>query len=692
MKTIAGCFSTDTHDGGHGFPNECCPEFAERYGQLQSLEGTVEFDTFRPILMDLDRGTNDDDLVLRLRTQAARLLPCDRVCIAFCGDGLYQIFEKADGHQSTLIAAGARTSLWSAREARLIPENMIDPLRYSSGVQAPFRIKGKFAGTISFLARKPQLFHESDMLLAQRIADSVGLIFGKARNLEPESNFDLSPEDEWKDPLLRAICEVPDIHRILPQLSEIVGAAIPHDRLTISYHDRDRYMSMRSVSNDDGPTFDRVWVSSNDFPPDGTSLIINDLVSHRPMMEPYDFHDKAVSAGYRSFLVTHVWGGRHGLGFVFWSKQADAFHRSDVPSAAKIAELCTVAVSRERLAPEISLAEMPATNIGAPLRNSRDGFQRAGAIETRADSAERPRQRSSAWNAVIQTATQVAASDTTVLLVGETGTGKEVIARLIYNESARKNGPFVAVNCAAVPDTLLESELFGFERGAFTGAYHHKRGYIELASRGVLFLDELSELSLGAQAKLLRVLETREFQSLGGARPQKADIRVIGATNKNLREEVRAGRFRADLYYRLCVFEISLPPLRSRSEDILPLAYTFIGEVKGGAGQRAVEISPQAEHALVQYDWPGNVRELRNVIERALILAHDGIIDVEHLAFLKTDDVHVALGEISAVERSMIERAMQECGGNKARAARMLGLSRTQLYVRLRRYALAVVA
>jgi DNA-binding NtrC family response regulator len=234
--------------------------------------------------------------------------------------------------------------------------------------------------------------------------------------------------------------------------------------------------------------------------------------------------------------------------------------------------------------------------------------------------------------------------------------------------------------------------LFGFERGAFTGAYHHKRGYIELASRGVLFLDELSELSLGAQAKLLRVLETREFQSLGGARPQKADIRVIGATNKNLREEVRAGRFRADLYYRLCVFEISLPPLRSRSEDILPLAYTFIGEVKGGAGQRAVEISPQAEHALVQYDWPGNVRELRNVIERALILAHDGIIDVEHLAFLKTDDVHVALGEISAVERSMIERAMQECGGNKARAARMLGLSRTQLYVRLRRYALAVVA
>jgi transcriptional regulator with PAS, ATPase and Fis domain len=271
-------------------------------------------------------------------------------------------------------------------------------------------------------------------------------------------------------------------------------------------------------------------------------------------------------------------------------------------------------------------------------------------------------------------------------VIGETGTGKEVVARMIYAQSARKNGPFVAVNCAALPDTLLESELFGYERGAFTGAYHQRRGHIETASGGVLFLDELSEMSLSSQAKVLRVLETKQFQSLGSSRTQRADVRIIAATNKNLRQEISAGRFRADLYYRLGVFEISIPPLRSRREDILPLAYKFLSEDNGSASRPSV-ISAAAEDALVWYQWPGNVRELRNVIERASIVCGGPCIEPEHLRFEFSADPSTS-NEINKIESEMIERAMRECGGNKARAARQLGLSRTQLYVRLRRYAI----
>jgi transcriptional regulator with PAS, ATPase and Fis domain len=260
---------------------------------------------------------------------------------------------------------------------------------------------------------------------------------------------------------------------------------------------------------------------------------------------------------------------------------------------------------------------------------------------------------------------------------------------MIYAQSARRNGPFVAVNCAALPDTLLESELFGYERGAFTGAYHHRRGHVEMASEGILFLDELSEMSLSAQAKVLRVLETKEFQPLGSSRTQKADVRIIAATNKNLRQEIAAGRFRADLYYRLGVFEISIPPLRSRREDILPLAYKFLAEGNGAPSKPSV-ISAAAEIALLSYHWPGNVRELRNVIERASIICNGNCIEAEHLKFESFISPNTS-NEIGRIECEMIERALRECSGNKARAARQLGLTRTQLYVRLRRYAIPLV-
>ena len=293
------------------------------------------------------------------------------------------------------------------------------------------------------------------------------------------------------------------------------------------------------------------------------------------------------------------------------------------------------------------------------------------------------------WRDVLGKATQVAETDTTVLVTGESGTGKEVIARFIHRASARQRGPFVALNCAALPEHLLESELFGFERGAFTGAQQPKPGQIELAAAGVLFLDEVTEMSLSAQAKFLRVLQEREFQRLGGTRTIKANIRVIAATNRELRKAVERGDFREDLFYRLQVFDIHIPPLRERRADIPPLCEALLDDIGRAFGRPAAGLTREARNALVGYEWPGNVRELRNALERAAILSQGGLIRPEHLALLPVSKPKGAIAtDLGAVERDTISRVMHECRGNKSRAARRLGLSRTQLYFRLRKYGL----
>ena len=293
---------------------------------------------------------------------------------------------------------------------------------------------------------------------------------------------------------------------------------------------------------------------------------------------------------------------------------------------------------------------------------------------------------SKAWREVIKRATQVAASEATTCLQGESGTGKEVIARFIHQRSPRSRGPFIAINCAALPEQLLESELFGFERGAFTGAQQSKPGQIELAAGGVLFLDEVTEMTRGAQAKFLRMLQEREFVRLGGTRPVRVNVRVIAATNRNLDDAVAEGEFRADLYYRLNVFDIHIPPLRERRDDILLLAAGFLREFAGAN----TELTTKAMEALCRHEWPGNVRELRNVLERALILCDGRCIDAEHLC-LRAQKKHVPLSSITdleTLEKSAIERAMRDTHGNKVWAAKQLGISRMQLYTRLRKYGL----
>jgi transcriptional regulator with PAS, ATPase and Fis domain len=290
------------------------------------------------------------------------------------------------------------------------------------------------------------------------------------------------------------------------------------------------------------------------------------------------------------------------------------------------------------------------------------------------------------WRAVLKLASRVAATEATTCLLGESGTGKEVIARFIHQQSARQRGPFVAINCAALPEQLLESELFGFERGAFTGAQHAKPGQIELASGGVLFLDEVTEMTPTAQGKFLRVLQEREFVRLGGTRQIRANVRVIAATNLDLHEAVARGRFRADLYYRLNVFDIHLPPLRERREDIAELVAGFLCEFDHTTG-RLVRMSSDAMEALLRYDWPGNVRELRNVIERASIICEDGLIDPGDLS-LRSALKDPQSTQLEVIERRAIERVMQETKWNKLRASRKLGISRMQLYTRLRKYGL----
>jgi len=294
---------------------------------------------------------------------------------------------------------------------------------------------------------------------------------------------------------------------------------------------------------------------------------------------------------------------------------------------------------------------------------------------------------SPAWLDVLGAAVRVAATEVTVFLQGESGTGKEVVARLIHRASPQRLGPFVAIDCAALPEQLLESELFGFERGAFTGAQQSKAGRIELASRGVLFLDEVSEMSLTAQVKLLRFLQEREYQRLGGTRLQKADVRIIAASNRDLDEAVSRGTFREDLFYRLQVFDILLPPLRERRSDIPRLAEQFLADVARTMQRRIPRLMEDALDALLAHDWPGNVRELRNVLERAAILT-DGDIEYRHLSLRTRSRLWAPPSDLSVVERGTIERILHQTGWNKSKAARHLGLTRTQLYGRLRRYGL----
>lgn len=287
---------------------------------------------------------------------------------------------------------------------------------------------------------------------------------------------------------------------------------------------------------------------------------------------------------------------------------------------------------------------------------------------------------------IINLAGNIAASDITALIYGESGTGKELLARYIHRVSRRAEKPFIAVNCAAIPDNLLESELFGHEKGAFTGAIESKKGKFELASGGTILLDEIGEMPMLLQAKLLRVLQEKEIDKVGGKQPIPVDIRVIATTNRSLQKECAEGRFREDLYYRLNVFPLKVPPLRERPEDIPLLTKYFIEKFSLMSGKRINGISDDAMDILKNRRWQGNVREIENVIQRAVFLCHDEIIGADDLMFDDSPAEHNFNGRIRDMEKDMILKTLQDVKGNRTKAAKLLGVSVRTIRNKLNEY------
>jgi two-component system NtrC family response regulator len=310
--------------------------------------------------------------------------------------------------------------------------------------------------------------------------------------------------------------------------------------------------------------------------------------------------------------------------------------------------------------------------------------------------------KSKPMQAIYDLIAKVAQSKASVLISGPSGTGKELIAKAIHYESPRKNGPFVSVNCGALTDTLLESELFGHEKGAFTGALSMKKGRFERADGGTLFLDEVGDMPQSLQVKLLRVLQEMEFERVGGTKTIQVDVRVISASNRNLKEDVANGLFREDLYYRLNVIQIEVPPLRERAEDIRLLVNHFIEKYRPDGGRDTIELSPEAWKALYNYSWPGNIRELENLIERAVVLNAGAKIEIDDLPGELTNkqeelDIERFIplgaplqGTLEEIEEKLIRRALDRCNNVQAHAAEMLGITKSLIQHKLKKYHITV--
>jgi transcriptional regulator with GAF, ATPase, and Fis domain len=587
-------------------------------------------------------------------------------------------------------------------------------------VRGRLRSGGRTLGILAFYSRQPEAFKSEHEPVVAALADLLSAA------LEHERLWAIERERNRRavalEALLPTLAQALDIRQVFKQVSEITQGVIAHDMLVLSLLRPDGTSVGTHALLPGGKLEDLP-------PPDETLLalyrgaIVRDIAvvdpeSRRVRIDPFSPEGERPAAielsldpvrfrhttqtGLRSLVAVPVQAlDKFVGGLLFLSRRPDEYRPEHAELARRVADHVALALAHQRLAEEerqAGEARVLAARLAKRVQSLTQEIQSLG-------GRRRILGESAAWKQVLKHASQVADTDTTVLLLGESGTGKEVVARFIHSTSPRAEGPFVALNCAALPDQLLESELFGYERGAFTGAVGAKPGQIERAARGVLFLDEVGEMSLAAQAKLLRVLQEKEFQRLGGTRVLTADVRVVAATNRDLRAAVENRSFREDLYYRLHVFEIRLPPLRERREDILRLSEGFLAEIGRAFGRPPAGISPEARERLLEYGWPGNIRELRNALERAAIVCEGGLINEDHLALAgpkapsfplrdaipglgETDPRVRTVADLSAIERGLVETALKGARYNKSDAARALGLSRKQLYVRLRRFGL----
>ncbi len=427
----------------------------------------------------------------------------------------------------------------------------------------------------------------------------------------------------------------------------------------------------------------------------GESVLIRDARVELDASRPGD--RRIMENEYRSCLSVPLWFCEDVGGVLCFAKRRPGWYDgSDVEIANAISAQVVVALQHQRIAEE-------QTHRARLEGRARKLEQRVASLRDALDERygfDRILGRAPAFQEALARAAKVAPTETTVLLTGESGTGKELVARAIHHASPRAEGPFVAINCAALPETLVEAELFGHEKGAFTGADKQKPGRFELAAGGTLFLDEVADLPPSVQAKLLRVLQEHEFQRVGGTATLRSDVRLITATNRDLAQAVAEGKFREDLFYRLNVFSVHLPPLRERSDDILLLATHFVRELGSRIGRGEPGLSREAQDLLRSYRWPGNIRELANAVERALILADGGLLTASHFGLDGTrgQRLEAENGQVSEksvpealvdLERRAILAAVEHTKGNKTQAAALLGITRTKLHTRLKRLGLA---
>jgi transcriptional regulator with GAF, ATPase, and Fis domain len=647
-------------------------------------DGNEQVSVFDEMLAALSRTGDVRELFQQLTAVLAPIVPHDEARLVLRDtDGSAYLYSRTLDHVSEGIADDVAAAMLETTEPQLLHAVPGPDRGLKRGLAVPVKIDDRIAGVLALFSRNPEGFPASGLRHAQRLAHCLGygLAYRELAKRHAATERQQHNEIEGSIELLRTISDVLDIRTVFPRVSNIVTKMLAHDALAMVFVDRDRHFARQAHSPADFPDPPFVTVKT----PGPQEVIIADLsAGPLPVFEPADAFAPVIAAGYRSFLSVRVPARERVIELAFWSKRPGAFASSDLPAARRILDYMALSVSHEQLVEaerRAGEAQARATQLEARVQMLSEELESKTQIRVVGESAE--------WHEVLKKATQVAATDTTVLVSGESGTGKEVVARFIHRASARSRGPFVALNCAALPEQLLESELFGYERGAFTSAQQAKPGQIELAANGVLFLDEVTEMSLTAQAKFLRVLQEREFQRLGGTRMLKANIRVIAATNRDLRKAVDRGDFREDLFYRLKVFDIGIPPLRQRVADILPLSETLLQDIGKSFGRPPAGLTRDAREALLRYHWPGNVRELRNALERAAILCEGGLIRVEHLALEAAGQPAGAVStDLGTMERETIAQVLRECRWNRTQAAKRLGLTRTQLYLRLQKYGL----
>jgi transcriptional regulator with GAF, ATPase, and Fis domain len=582
-------------------------------------------------------------------------------------------------------------------------EHLVRDAGFRSALLLPLYSGGQVIGGLVASSLTPGIYSAAHAATGRQVADLIAPFVQNVVRLQRERRRIRRLHD--LDALGPALAASLDVKDVFERLAQAVRPALDFDVMGICLFSSSGRELERLVEIDsDPPATPAPWrmdLDSFSFAAKiraAETILVTDADAELDPKLPGD--RLMLDGGARSAIGAPLLRGGLVAGALYFGKRRpNWFDADDAEVARAVAAGVVLALQHQRLAEEqrrLEAVEGKARRLEARLESLRESLDERYGFD-------RIIGRSPALREALSRAAKVAPTETTVLVTGESGTGKEIVARAIHQASARADGPFLAVNCAALPEALLESELFGHERGAFTGADRQKPGRFELAAGGTLFLDEVAEMTPPVQAKLLRVLQEREFQRVGGTVTLRTDARVIAATNRDLEHAVASGRLREDLFYRLNVFTVHLPPLRERGDDVLLLADHFVRTLGFRMGKGEAGLSRDAREALLAHRWPGNIRELQNAVERALIVSDGGLITTAELGIvtrahpaspaadgsIRSPSNLPPAVSLAESERRMVSEALAKARGNKSRAAKALGLTRAQLYTRMKRFGLS---